>query len=149
MAARMSAMLPSFARANSSRRFTMATELFLAKATAFSMAASPAPTTTIDSPLYSSGSSSWYCTNSASSPGAPSLRDSLHPDAQDDRLRLNHLVRFEGKADSFSPSIALTPAPRHVDAMLFQGVGPAVEDDFPRALLEGHGAARATRWARP
>ena len=26
--------------------------------------------------------------------------------------------------------------------MLFQGVGPAVEDDFPSALLEGHGVAQ-------
>ena len=66
--------LPSLARLNSSRRFTIMTVLFSARANAFSIAASPAPTTTIVSSAYSSGSSKWYWTCGRFSPATPSLR---------------------------------------------------------------------------
>ena len=54
----ISETLPSLARANSSRRLTMMTLFCLASATAFSIAASPAPMTMMVSASYSSGSSS-------------------------------------------------------------------------------------------
>ena len=50
--------LPVLARENSPRRLTMTTRFCRASAIAFSIAASPAPMTTMDSSLYSPGSSS-------------------------------------------------------------------------------------------
>ncbi len=74
IAARMAWLLASLARVNSSRVLTMITRFCFTRPSAFSIAASPAPTTTIVSSLYSSGSSSWYWTKGRSSPGRPSLR---------------------------------------------------------------------------
>ena len=61
-------------RENSSLRLMRITRFCAARAIAFSIAASPAPTTTIVSSSYSFGSSSWYWTTGRSSPLTPSLR---------------------------------------------------------------------------
>ncbi len=66
--------LPSLQRENSPFRLTIMTLFLGARASAFSIAVSPAPTTTIVSLVYSSGSFKVYCTLGKSSPGQPNLR---------------------------------------------------------------------------
>ena len=70
----MASRLASLQTVNSSWRFIRCTVFLAMRPIAFSMPASPAPTTITVSPSYSSGSESVYWTLGCSSPGTPIFR---------------------------------------------------------------------------
>ncbi len=113
IAERTSVRLPSLQRENSSLRLMRITRFCAARAIAFSIAASPAPTTTIVSSSYSFGSSSWYWTTGRSSPLTPSLRRlPWRPIASTTCAAFTVSPPASLSANApFCPLIAVTPAP--------------------------------------